>query len=69
MCCTFSLGDITGCLRPTPTASRYLLSGIAPPEIQRGEVSSRERLRQTTDERNPLFAHEAAKRRLKSPCS
>ena len=57
---------VTGCLRPTPTDSLYLLSGIAPPEIRRSTASSRERQHQTTDEQHPLFSHKPAKRRLKS---
>ena len=54
---------ITGCLRPTPTDSLYILLGIAPPEIRRNAVSSRERNRQLTDERHPLFGHAPAKSR------
>ena len=57
---------ITGCLRPTSTDCLYILSGIAPPDIRRSAASSRERLRQSTDECHPLFGHEPAKRRLKS---
>ena len=57
---------ITGCLRPTPTDSLYILSGIAPPEIRRTAASSRERHRQLTDERHPLFGHVPAMSRLKS---
>ena len=57
---------VTGCLRPTPTDSLYILSGIAPPEIRRGAASSRERERQTTDERHPLYGHEPPRSRLKS---
>ena len=32
---------VTGCLRPTPIDSLYILSGIAPPEIRRRAASSR----------------------------
>ena len=50
---------VTGCLRPTPTDSLhvYILPGIAPPEIWRSAASSRERHRQSTDERHLLFGH------------
>ena len=34
---------ITGCLKPTPTDSLYILSGIAPPDIRRRAASHRER--------------------------
>ena len=57
---------ITGCLRTTTTDSLYILSGIAPPEIRRRAASSRERQRQVTDERHPMYGHEPAKSRLKS---
>ena len=57
---------ITGCLRPTPVDSLYILSGIAPPEIRRNAASSKERHRQTIDERHPLFNHRPAVKRLKS---
>ena len=40
---------ITGCLQPTPTDSLYILSGIAPPEIQQNAASSREHHQQSTD--------------------
>ena len=52
---------ITGCLRPTPTDSLYILSGIAPPEIRRNAASSRECHWQLTDELHPLFGHAPAK--------
>ena len=52
---------ITGCLRPTPTESLYILSVIATPEIRRNAASSRERHRQLTDARHPLFGHVPAK--------
>ena len=57
---------ITGCLKPTPTDSLYILSGIAPPDIRRSAASSRERKRQTTDGRHPLFGQVPANKRLKS---
>ena len=57
---------ITGCLRTTTRDSLYILSGIAPPEIRRRAASSRERQRQVTDERHPMYGHEPAKSRLKS---
>ena len=57
---------VTGCMKPTPTDSLYILSGIAPSDIRRSAASSRERQRQTTDERHPLFGQVSANRRLKS---
>ena len=57
---------ITGCLRPTPTNSLYILSGIAPPGIRREAASSKERHRQSTDERHPLYGHEPTRSRLRS---
>ena len=57
---------MSGCLRPTPTDNLYTLAGIAPPEIRRSAASSKERMRQVSDERHPLFGHAPATSRLKS---
>ena len=55
---------ITGCLRPTPTDSLYILAGIAPPDIRRSVASRKERQRQATDERHPLYGCVPAEGRL-----
>ena len=57
---------ITGCLKPTKTDDLYLLSGIAPPDVRRTVASKKELLRQSEDERHPLYGHHAAPQRLKS---
>ena len=57
---------ITGCIRPTPTDSLYILSGMVPPEIRQNAASSREHHQKSTDERHPLFGHAPARSRLKS---
>ena len=57
---------ITGCLKPTPTDDLYSLSGIAPPDIRRRTASCKERMRQLSDPRHPLYGTTAARKRLKS---
>ena len=57
---------VSGCLRPTPTDSLYILSGIAPSEIRRSAASSNDQLWQVTDVRHPMHGHVPAKSRLKS---
>ena len=57
---------VSGCLRPTSTDDLYILAGIAPPEIRRHAASSKERMRQVSDDRHPLFGHIQAASRLKS---
>ena len=57
---------ITGCMKPTKTDDLYLLSGIAPPDVRRTAASQKERLRQSEDERHPLYNHSAERQRLKS---
>ena len=60
---------ITGCLKPTPVESLYILSGIAPPDIRRKAVSCRERELQMNDSRHPLHGANAPRKRLKSRSS
>ena len=50
----------------TNSNSLYILSGIAPPDIRRSAASSRERKRQSTDGRHPLFGQVPTNKRLKS---
>ena len=58
--------SITGCLKSTRTDDVYLLSGIAPPYIRREALSQKEKLKQETDSRHPLFDQDPAEKRLKS---
>ena len=47
---------VTGCLRATPVEHLYTLAGIAPPDVRRKVASMlKERQRQTTDKRHPMF--------------
>ncbi|CAG9114277.1 unnamed protein product [Plutella xylostella] len=57
---------ITGCLKPTPVWMLYSLCGIAPPDVRREAACSREKHRQETDPRHPLYNQEPAPYRLKS---
>lgn len=57
---------ITGCLRPTPVNKMYPIAGIAPPNIRRQVAGEKERKKQLTDERHPMFNHVNTATRLKS---
>ncbi|KAL1448195.1 hypothetical protein WDU94_012261, partial [Cyamophila willieti] len=57
---------ITGCLKPTPVDRVYQIAGIAPPNIRRRVAAETERLKQTADNRHPLFNHNIPRARLKS---
>ena len=56
---------ITGCLKPTNVDNLHLLSGVAPPEIQREAASKLERSRQAYNPRHMFFNHQPAPSRLK----
>ena len=57
---------ITGCICPTPTQDLYVLSGIAPPDIQRQVVTQKERQKTVTDPRHNLYNQVPVTCRLKS---
>ena len=57
---------VTGCLRATPVEHLYTLAGIAPPDVRRKVASMKERKRQTTDKRHPMFGQVHPTSRLKS---
>ena len=57
---------ITGIIRPTATPDLYVLSGIAPPEIQRSVRSQNERTKQLTCQRHSLCHHQPVSNHLHS---
>ena len=60
--------SVTGCLRPTNVEERYLLAGIAPPDIRR-DVSARvEKKKQETNAAHALHGQIPTERRLKREC-
>jgi len=46
---------MTSCLKPTPEEKLYPLTGIAPPHIRRKIASEIERVKQTSNERHPMY--------------
>ncbi|XP_055703521.1 uncharacterized protein LOC129802013 [Phlebotomus papatasi] len=57
---------VTGCLKSTPVTKLYPLAGIAPPQIRRQVISSKEMSKAYKEPRHLLYGRERAKRRLKS---
>ena len=57
---------ITGCIKTTKISKLHALAGISPPEIRREAATRREKWKQETDERHPMYGHEQKPRRLKS---
>ena len=57
---------ITGTLRATPLPALYRLASIAPPDIRRDAIARKEKTKQASDPRHPLYNHQEARKRLKS---
>ena len=55
---------ITGTLRPTPVEMVHRLAGIAPPAIRRDIAARKEKTKQLSDSRHPLYNHTAPTSRL-----
>ena len=53
---------VTGCLKPTNVEDRYLLAGIAPPDIRRDVCARMERTKQETIEAHCLYGQHPAER-------